>query len=421
MHPEIHHDIVHHITQNWDAIVDAMIPDDSIVASYSFPIPVNSRTPGRLGYLRSGRMIYEFISMTDADIASVAYRFTHLVKADIKNFYPAIYTHSLSWALHGKAYIRIPANMHNFGLLGNLLDKLFQNANDGCTNGLPIGPVVSDVAAEIMASAVDRQFTKLIKAKGINCEAIRFKDDYRILVTNEADAKAVVKYLQTALKEYNLELSDDKTKVTLLPDGLFREWVSMYHAVHPEKRTAFTWKQFRELYLAVINIDRACPNTGCVDRFLADITTEDGALKVPLDAANLGKAISMLLMLATLRVKAFPKIIAIIEGVVRSPFGIAHRDEIVQYLEEYLSKLALEESRNKYLITWISYFLVSNNLVGLLSYKPQFKDPITRSIISNRSLMFKDCADFKIFEGCRSAGKRVSMFQHLDVFNPPHT
>jgi len=397
-----------------------MIPSDSRVVSYSFPIPIDSRTPGRLGYLRSGRMIYEFIAMTDADISSVAYKYSHMVKADIKNFYPSIYTHSIAWALHGKSFVRKPANLHNYGLLGNRLDRLFQYANDGCTNGIPIGPVVSDVIAEIVASAVDRHLTKLLKNESIDYEAVRFKDDYRILVKSESDAKKVIKSLQTALKEYNLELSDEKTKITALPDGLFREWVSKYHLAYPERLKSFSWKQFRELYLAVIDIDRSCPGTGVIDRFLADITNSRGNLKLWVGDFNLEKVISMLLMLATLRVKAFPKVIAILEEVLKSPFGLLHQVQIVEYLENYLERLSKEEERNKYLISWISYFLVSHDLVKHLSFKPKFKDPITRSIFNNRGAAFKDCKDFKLFIGCKTIAKKVSMFKHLDIFNPPH-
>ena len=420
IHPHIHNDITYHIARNWLRIVDAMIPSDSQVTSYSFPVPIDSRAPGRLGYLRSGRMIYEFISMTDDDIASVAYKYSHLVRADIKNFYPSIYTHSIAWALHGKAFIRKPANLHNFCHLGNRLDRLLQNANDGCTNGIPIGPVVSDIIAEIISSAVDRALTKLLKSQAIECEAVRFKDDYRVLVKSENDAKAVIKALQAALKEYNLELSDEKTKISALPDGLFREWVSKYHAVYPKRLKTFSWKQFRELYLAVINIDRTCPGTGVIDRFLADIVTSKGRPKLWVGDFNLEKVISMLLMLATLRIKAFPKVMAILESLLRSPFGIAHQTQIVEYLESYLLRLSQEEERNKYLVSWISYFLVSHDLVKLLSFKPKFKDPITRSIFNNRGAVFKECKDFKLFIGCKSVAKKVSMFEHLDVFDPPH-
>lgn len=420
--PKIHNDIAYHITRNWKTIVDAMIPKDSIVSSYSFPVPVMRRKPGRVGELRSGRMIYEFISMTDDALATVAYKYTHIVKADIKNFYPSIYTHSLAWAIHGKRSIREGGNgknRTNLKFVGNRLDKLFQYANDGCTNGLPIGPVVSDIAAEIIASAVDRVLSGELKKNGIECEAVRFKDDYRILVSSESDGKKVVKILQASLKEYNLELSDEKTTIASLPDGLFRPWVSRYHLAYPEKKSRLTWKQFRELYLAVVEIDGIYPGTGVIDRFLADITTRHGELKITVGPYNLEKVVSMLLMLGPLRIKAFPKIMAILEQVIRSDPGNRLTKPLVSHLESYLHKLSKDEARNKYLIAWIAYFLSSNDLLKLLKLKPGFKDPIAKSSLSGRGSLFKDAPDFKLLEGVRSAGRRVSMFEHLDVFNPP--
>lgn len=422
--PKIHNDIAYHITLNWKAMVDAMIPSDSIVASYSFPVPVDRKQPGRMGELRSGRMIYEFITMTDDALATVAYRFTHIVKADIKNFYPSVYTHSLAWAIHGKRKIRHGGkgkNRYDMKFVGNRLDKLFQMANDGCTNGLPIGPAVSDIVSEILASAVDRVLSAELKRNHIECEAVRFKDDYRILVSSESDAKKVIKILQSALKEYHLELSDEKTTVSSLPDGLFRPWVSSYHLVHPKRINQFTWKQFRELYLAVVEIDRHHPNTGVIDRFLADITTPQGKLKIIIGPFNLEKVVSMLLMLGTLRVKAFPKIMAILEQVIRSSNN-GLTEPLVSHLEAYLHNLSGDESRNRYLISWIGYFLASNGLLPLLKTKPKFKDPIANSSITGRGRLFGDAPEFKLIEGVKMAGKRVSMFEHLDVFNPPkHT
>lgn len=419
MHPHIHNDIALHISRNWKKIVEALIPSESAETTYSFPIPLTKRTPGRIGNLRGGRMIYEFIDMTDDDLVAVAYRYAYLVKADIKNFYPSIYTHSLAWALHGKKYVRRSKNMYNFGLVGNRLDKLFQNANDGCTNGLPIGPVVSDLAAEIIAASVDRELTRQLRSLDIECAAVRFKDDYRILVKSEPDARNLIKALQASLKEFNLELSDEKTVVAPLPTGLFREWVSKYHLIHPQMRQSYSWKQFRELYLGVIAIDRDCPGTGVIDRFLDDIVSNDGRLKLRLEERNLERAISMLLMLGSLRIKAFPKIMAILESIICSSFGTAHEAVILTYLEEFLSRISTEEERNKYLISWLLYFLVSNGFYERLKVKPQLKDPITRSIASNRAIVFSKAADFRLFQGCKAARQRVTLLQHLDVFNPP--
>ena len=211
--------------------------------------------------------------MTEEDLVSSSHRYTHLVQADIKNFYPSIYTHSIAWAIHGKRHIRKGNNRHDYTLLGNRLDRLFQYSNDQRTNGIPIGPVVSDIVAEIVAAAVDRALTKSVVSIGLNCEMTRFKDDYRILVRGESAGESVIKLLQAALKGFDLELSEQKTSIHELPDGLFRPWVSLYHAAYPRRRQTLSWKEFRELYLTVLRIDELHPGTGVIDRFLADIVS----------------------------------------------------------------------------------------------------------------------------------------------------
>jgi hypothetical protein len=415
--PQIHNDIAFHIARHWKGFVAALFPSDSMVTSYSFPLPVDSRRPGRLGHLRSGRMIYEFLGMLDDDLASIAYRYSHLVRADIKNFYPSIYTHSIAWALHGKATARSARN--DYRLWGNRLDRLFQNANDGCTNGIPIGPIVSDLIAELIASAVDVELSEAVREADVDCELVRFKDDYRIFVKREEDGVAVVKMLQAALKSQNLEINESKTEISRLPEGLFRKWASRYHAVLPKKPHLFTWKEFRELYLSVLEIDSDLPGTGVIDRFLADLVRADGTLRLSLWGDDMQKCFSMLLMLGQRRVKAFPKVIAIIEKVHRSRFGQHRTADIVAYLEDFLNSLAQDEDRNRFLIAWIGYFLVSNKLKGRLSSVPALTDPISKTVFNNRSELFVSRKDFTLFKGCVTVGKQVSMLEALDVFDPP--
>jgi hypothetical protein len=419
IHPELHNDIAYHIARNWQTIVDCLIPNDSWVTCYSFPIPIDRGHPGRIGHVRSGRQIYDFLWMTEEDLVSVAYKYTHVLRADIRNFYPSIYTHSISWAIHGKTLIRKGNNRWSLSFLGNRLDKLFQCTNDQKTNGIAIGPVVSDVVAEIVVASVDRNLTKAVQKEKIDCEMTRFKDDYRILVRSDADGRRVIKLLQASLKNYDLELADDKCSLHELPGGLFRPWVSAYHAVHPKKRARFQWKEFRELYLAVLRIDGTYPGTGVIDRFLADIVSRGENLKVVVTAPNLQKAMSMLLMLGNRRVKSFPKVLAIIESILRSPFGQQHSAEITSYLDTFMQRLSSDESTNTYLISWIAYFLVSNNLKPRLTFSPRYRNSITRSVFNNRARIFRDSANFKIFEGCRTIGKAHSMLSYLDVFNPP--
>lgn len=415
--PEIHNDISFNISRNWKQLIKVLFHSENDVIAYSFPIPVDKKVPGRVGSLRAGRMIYEYIEMVDKDITAIAYQYSHIVKTDIKNFYPSVYTHSISWAIHGKEYIRKPENKFNHDLVGNKLDKLFQNANDGCTNGIPVGPVVSEFIAEIIASGVDRKFSQLARKKGVKCQAVRYRDDYRILVNSEAEGKLAIKLLQDSLKEFNLELSDNKTSVQCLPEGLFREWVSKYYMISPVKKNKYSWVEFREIYLAVLLIDKECSPTGVIDRFLSDITTPDGMIKISLSESNIQKVMSMLLMMGRQRIRSFPKVIAILESILKDPFGENHKDEILSYLESFLKQLSLDEERNKYLISWICYFIVSNRLKKRIDFKPSYNDPITKSVFNNRTTIFKDCKDHKLFMGSVSAGDKKTMTEYLDLFD----
>lgn len=420
IHPDIHSDIARTIAKNWDALLLSLFGGGNQVCSYSFPIPLTARKRGRIGGLRSGRMIYEFIEMAEHDIASIAYRFKFLITTDVKNFYSSIYTHSIPWAIHGKKRVRTPANRNNFTFFGNRLDKLFQSANDGCTNGIPVGPAVSDLVSEVVLSGVDRLLSKQMTKRGLadNVSVVRFKDDYRILARTREDGRSVVKELQAALKEYRLELNDEKTKFHELPSGLFREWVSRYNASNPRPKRPYSFKRFKEVYLSVVAIDSEL-QSGVIDRFLADLVDRKyGGLRVQLTKRSLPKIVSLLLMLADRRTKAFPMVLAILETILRSPFGKAHSSDIEDYLVKYLEQLSKAEAENRYLIAWILYFLRANGLDGKLAGKFNFKDPIVRATRTSRFTVFKAQKDFEVFQSVKKAAKRISMLKHLDVFRP---
>jgi len=411
--PELHSDISLTIARNWKSFLRVVFHPQNKVYAYSFPVSLDRQRSGKTGRLRSGRLIYEFIEMAESDLAAVAYKFNFLFITDVKNFYPSLYTHSIAWAIHGKKNIRKPANRHDYRFYGNRLDKLFQNTNDGCTNGLPIGPVVSDLIAELVLAAVDRILSRNLSSEVL---VVRFKDDYRILARTEQEGRSVVKALQAALKEFRLELNDEKTEVHKLPDGLFRSWVSEYNAANPYPKKYYGLKRFKEIYLAVVSIDRRHPGTGVIDRFLADLVKKDYTLRIRLDGSSIPRVVSLLLMLANLRTKVFPKVLAIIEAMLRSAKGMAHSHEIESHLVGYLAELSTRESENRYLISWIYYFLRANGLDGDLSAIPHPTHPIPRAVRTSRFPEFKHATDFDLFRGVKTVSKKVSMLEHLDIF-----
>jgi hypothetical protein len=414
--PEIHCDLAYEIATNWKKLLKIIFNPNNLVCCYSFPIPLDSTKPGVIGKLRSGRMIYEFIEMAENDVASEAFQYTYLVTADIKNFYPSIYSHSLAWAIHGTSYIRAKARRRNYKYLGNRIDKLFQRANDDRTNGIAIGPAVSDVVSELLLARVDTVFSESLTPD--HYLAVRFKDDYRILCNSENDAKQIIKSLQSALREYNLDISEDKTTISRLPDGMFRPWVSRYHAANPNPKQEYTYKQFKEVYLSVVATDREFPGTGIVDRFLADIVTKDFKPNFAVSRKTVPNIISLLMMLASLRIKSFPKILGVIEAIMRSADHPWYTDQIGMYLANYLNILSSNERDNRYLIIWILYFLKSNRLDRFIMKKYHFKDPLVKSVQSNRCNLFGNCRDFKLYVGILSSVKRKSLLEHLDVFSP---
>jgi hypothetical protein len=122
--------------------------------------------------------------------------------------------------------------------------------------------------------------------------------------------RTALKLLQSSLRAFRLELNEDKTESRLLPDGLFRPWVSQYHAANPSPRRRYRYPRFREVYLSVVTIDRANPGTGVIDRFLADLVNKNRTLRLALRPREIDQTLSLLLMLPTLRAKVMPKVLA---------------------------------------------------------------------------------------------------------------
>lgn len=140
-----------------------------------------------------------------------------VVSADIYNFYGSVYTHSVSWALHGRDEAK--NRSRDFSLSGNRFDKLLQNAHDGQTNGIPVGNIISDVMAELVLKDVDELIAPLLLE--LDVKAFRFKDDYRFICKSKRDARAVIDKLALSLNtHYGLSLNQSKTKIQFVDDYL---------------------------------------------------------------------------------------------------------------------------------------------------------------------------------------------------------
>lgn len=142
-----------------------------------------------------------------------------LLLADISEFYHSIYTHSIAWAIHTKAYAKANKGVDN---LGNKLDKAIQQAQHGQTIGIPIGPDTSLVIAELILSAFESQ----LRLRLPNLSGFRFVDDFELCFTDYAEAENALAVIQEELLQFELRLNPRKTSLRTPPINLEPEWIS---------------------------------------------------------------------------------------------------------------------------------------------------------------------------------------------------
>jgi hypothetical protein len=141
--------------------------------------------------------------------AALRSRSKYILKADINRFYNSIYTHSIPWALHGKTKAK---KDKSDDLIGNQIDRLVREGQDRQTIGIPIGPDISLLIAEIILSAVDRELEWLGIINGF-----RYIDDYEFGFQTLAEAEEALCQLQELLNKYELALNPNKTEIITLP------------------------------------------------------------------------------------------------------------------------------------------------------------------------------------------------------------
>ncbi|MBN1968198.1 MAG: RNA-directed DNA polymerase [Candidatus Delongbacteria bacterium] len=416
--PKIYHDIVWYLINDWDLIQKSLFRRQNKIYSYSFPIPITNNNVGFLSDLRAGRMIYEFLEMAENDLVAEAYNYKYILKTDIKNFYPSIYTHSIAWAIHTKDEIRKTGNRSNFNdFVGLILDKLFQNSNDGCTNGIAIGPAISDLISEIILVAIDTECSKIIEEKNIEFLGVRFKDDYRFLCQTKQDANFIIKTLQKQLALFNLTLNESKSQIDELPEGLFREWTADYQPYSLRYINKVSYKRFENSIRGALKVDQKFEGTGVVDRFLSELYTKDFDLKFEFKDKDLIKAISLLLMLKERRNKSFPQILGIIEQIIlNNKRKVRTISTISSLIENLINEKFKNPDDNQYDIIWLVYFAKSQDLFKI-AFPSKLKSKLIISLKDNRAEFFKPLSrDIKLFETIKKSRKNVELLEHLAIF-----
>ena len=217
LHPYAFYSLVNVVTQPdaWHTI-RAHLTRRTRVTAFTLPTLNLETSPSADGITGYGAL--------ETQILLTPPSYSHLAVADISNFYPSVYTHSIAWALHGKHTAKAARRDKN--QLGNQLDAAFQAAHEGQTNGLLIGNACSDIASEIILADIDTTFMKALEIKKLDARAFRFRDDYRIVCRSQSDAQSILSTLSDILHQsYDLTLNDQKSGVyDNVLAGVTRPW-----------------------------------------------------------------------------------------------------------------------------------------------------------------------------------------------------
>lgn len=226
IHPALYVSLVHTMTRedNWDAITRrlqefrdiptihcASMPREYVAYSPLETDPASADsdpavTTGPFGAAMS-QAWYNEMEQTSLELSTT---FKVMLQADIANCYSSIYTHTIPWALHGKEKAKTDRN--SLDLIGNLIDRGIQDIMQGQTKGIPQGSELMNFIAEIVLGYGDEILRQRLEAARVfHYKVLRFKDDYRILTQNRADAETALGVLYETLQFVQLDLRMDKT------------------------------------------------------------------------------------------------------------------------------------------------------------------------------------------------------------------
>lgn len=210
IHPVLYVSLVHRLTEDaaWQLVCERFKAFSSNQNISCLSLPVVSLTEEK----DKAAQVNHWWNAVEQRSIELSLDYQYLLETDITDCYGAIYTHSITWALHTKGTAK--KRKKDKSLLGNQIDWHIQDMRHGQTNGIPQGSVLMDFIAEMVLGLADLELSEIIKSSGIsNYHILRYRDDYRIFVNNPQDGERILKFLTEVTINLGLKLNPGKTKI----------------------------------------------------------------------------------------------------------------------------------------------------------------------------------------------------------------
>ena len=280
-----------------------------------------------------------------------------VVRTDIKNFYPSIYSHSIPWALVGFERAKRERDPN---LWFNLIDQKVRSVKRGETNGVPIGPATSNIIAEILLHKIDEKLSEKYP------HHIRYIDDYTSYHKTREKAEGFIIDLEKYLADYKLILGINKTSIIEQPISLSDDWVSDLTTRMPGEEKVKSASAIR--YLDYANELRQRYPDGSVLKY---------AVKAIINKLDANAELTVLDYLFNVALK-FPIVIPIMEQIFskrRSIMTPSRKEKIKVLLTEHI-----RYNRHD-MVCWLLFFV--------LKYRIRLNQEIRKKIIESDDCLSK--------------------------------
>ncbi|MCB4784439.1 MAG: RNA-directed DNA polymerase [Sulfurovum sp.] len=279
----------------------------------------------------------------------------YIVKADISNCFPSIYSHSIPWALVGKSFAKSKTKDKTEWY--DKIDESTRNQKEAETHGILIGPHASNLISEIVLVCVDEVLEK-------KYSYIRNIDDYECYVETYEKAEEFLIDLASELKKYNLSLNHKKTEILKLPLASTEHWVRRLNTFifsSDEKLKLVEIRAFLDIALDLMKDNK---NNSAILKY---------AIKVLSNKTMINNAKEYFINTVHHLILLYPYLIPLLDKKVFEPFDISSKE--IEKISQNIFKIGKDKKL---------YEAMSYALYFAIKYDFKFDDDLFKIIDKNR-------------------------------------
>jgi hypothetical protein len=266
MHPAIYVSLVNVICEsdNWNTIKGRFNEfENGVVDCCSAPVMSEDKESDVASQVMSWWQKVEQCSL------KYSLEYSHVLHTDVTDCYGSLYTHSISWALHGVEEAK--ENRRRGSLLGNKIDSHIQSSRYGQTNGISQGSVLMDFIAEMVLGFVDIEINSELAGNN-DFRILRYRDDYRIFANSDDRTEEVLKVISDKLRAVGMRLGVSKTyscrnvvEGSIKPDKLA--------GIELQDLGKTNAKTIQKQLLRIHSFGQRHPNSGALRRIVSEFHT----------------------------------------------------------------------------------------------------------------------------------------------------